>query len=149
MILFKSCYILVTKFQFSTFFDKEFLKQTDPKKKSDPPENNFEICRSTGKSGRHKLATTSCRGAPTKTGSLATPSPFHSKGERGRGHNKHKVLATLLQPKWHWNELQCLENFCNLFVAWVSGVSRKKRGREKQTRETVKVRKLLGTPPDW
>ena len=37
MILFKSCYILVTKFQFSTFFDKEFLKQTDPKKTSDPP----------------------------------------------------------------------------------------------------------------
>ena len=25
MILFKSCYILVTKFQFSTFFDKEFF----------------------------------------------------------------------------------------------------------------------------
>ena len=59
MILFKSCYIRVTKFQFSTFFDKEFLKQTDPITKSDPPENNFEISRSTGKSGRHKLAATS------------------------------------------------------------------------------------------
>ena len=85
MILFKSCYILVTKFQFSTFFDKEFLKQTDPKKKSDPPENNFEICRSTGKSGRHKLATTSCRGAPMKNRQLSHTFPLPFKRGKGQG----------------------------------------------------------------
>ena len=151
MILFKSCYILVTKFQFSTFFDKEFLKQTDPKGHLIPRKQfwdlsfDWEIWKA--QTSYNQLQ--KCWDTPTKNRRLSHTFPLPFKNGKGQGtpqaQGPGNVASAQMTLKWGTVSRELLQLVCSLSIRRVS----EKRRREKQTGETVKAKKLLGTPPDW